>query len=758
MTDFTQLTDKELSEAIDFHRRQRNLSRGVNEAMHMRQVQNVRLLEAEEARRLEEAEKTAYHYYVTHNRGDKNSDWTVTHAKKKPFATARDAADHIARSGGRQSGTVHTVNAKTGNIVQARSYDSGQAGYPRDPGIGDPRHIRDLKEEAEQIDELSNTTLQRYKSGANKVIDNSNDSDEIKKRGKGYALASKKLTARILKKEEVEQIDELSKKTLGSYVKKAGGTSLNSAGAHMADYGANSNQKSFKKGINRAKGVMRAADRLTKEEVEELDELSKDTLNSYWKKAATARYPLDVKARKAQDQKTNRIRSGKPLAGYKPKDELSADEKRTHMNRIHGMNRAGKTLFRSEEVELNEDTMPSNVASRLSDRHFTAAFSHKKNGNMKGYAAHLKVANRIEDAVIRAGSHMPIKSKQIEAASDKAFKEHPHRAVKTEEVELDEANKPNQYIEVTNKFTGAKSYHEVHPSKAFAALNRHNSLWSTKSSRIVSGKEAEGIRASKMKKEEVEQLAENPWNQKFQKAPTGDTLPTPAKGTVPKHGMKFKEGDQVIVHAGPHAGERHTVTYARTGSVNLLHPSPKNKYDTTTVRAKHEHLSPYKGSVKEEVELDEASIDDINKAIMAKHRENLASVKSKQDSAKVDRINKQITSMYSAVSKHVADFNKKNEEVELDEASYRDIGYANMLKADRKAEKELAKLRAQQAKAAAKTSKPEEFKEEAGLRVTKVYNKWPKKATYAVHNADRSYHKEFDSMEDAQAHKAEKSK
>lgn len=92
----------------------------------------------------------------------------------------------------------------------------------------------------------------------------------------------------------------------------------------------------------------------------------------------------------------------------------------------------------SEEVELDEDTMPSNVASRLSDSHFTTAFNHKKAGNMKGYAAHLKVANRIEDAIIRAGSHMPIKSKQIEAASDKAFKDHPHRATKTEEVELDE--------------------------------------------------------------------------------------------------------------------------------------------------------------------------------------------------------------------------------------------------------------------------------------------------------------------------------
>lgn len=57
MTDFTQLSDKELSEALGFHRRQRNMSRGINEAAHMRQTQVVRLLEAEEVRRLEEAKK-----------------------------------------------------------------------------------------------------------------------------------------------------------------------------------------------------------------------------------------------------------------------------------------------------------------------------------------------------------------------------------------------------------------------------------------------------------------------------------------------------------------------------------------------------------------------------------------------------------------------------------------------------------------------------------------------------------------------------
>jgi hypothetical protein len=42
------------------------------------------------------------------------------------------------------------------------------------------------------------------------------------------------------------------------------------------------------------------------------------------------------------------------------------------------------------------------------------------------------------------------------------------------------------------------------------------------------------------------------------------------------------------------------------------------------------------------------------------------------------------------------------------------------------------------------------------LRITKVYNKFPKKATYAVHSPDRKYYKEFDSMEKAKAHHAEK--
>jgi hypothetical protein len=49
-----------------------------------------------------------------------------------------------------------------------------------------------------------------------------------------------------------------------------------------------------------------------------------------------------------------------------------------------------------------------------------------------------------------------------------------------------------------------------------------------------------------------------------------------------------------------------------------------------------------------------------------------------------------------------------------------------------------------------------ELDEASDLRITKVYNKFPKKATYAVHSPDRKYYKEFDSMEKAKAHHADK--
>ena len=87
--------------------------------------------------------------------------------------------------------------------------------------------------------------------------------------------------------ESVEQIDELSKKTLGSYIK--GATSDRST-----DLGNAKNMKHaaklVKKGMNREKGVHTAVDKIMKkEETEQLDEISSKKLIDASKAAEKAR-------------------------------------------------------------------------------------------------------------------------------------------------------------------------------------------------------------------------------------------------------------------------------------------------------------------------------------------------------------------------------------------------------------------------------------------------------------------------------------
>jgi len=78
-------------------------------------------------------------------------------------------------------------------------------------------------------------------------------------------------------KEEAEQIDELSRKTLSSYVKKAAGVGhRNTLPNAMRDRATAASigdkewyKQSGRNADNRSKGIQRAADRLAKEETEE---------------------------------------------------------------------------------------------------------------------------------------------------------------------------------------------------------------------------------------------------------------------------------------------------------------------------------------------------------------------------------------------------------------------------------------------------------------------------------------------------------
>ena len=104
-----------------------------------------------------------------------------------------------------------------------------------------PRMKRVFKEDTEQVDELKSSTLRSYADKANKQASNSMDTamdgetsserekatELVNKRRRGARAATSRLDARKnklepeLKREDVEQVDELSDKTMKSYIKKA---------------------------------------------------------------------------------------------------------------------------------------------------------------------------------------------------------------------------------------------------------------------------------------------------------------------------------------------------------------------------------------------------------------------------------------------------------------------------------------------------------------------------------------------------------
>lgn len=620
MTNYTTFSDSELTEALNFHRRQRNMSRGINEAAHARQTLMVRMLEAEEARRLNEEKPNKYviykhkdkygvsqdigtgynwdhsYHHGYHDTVDAAKAWAAKHAGKYPHNVTvkeeveldeqikgwKHAASDISKMRAAQGKNVKLVSLKKDGTESKmndatkmfRSEDEAQEHHDRVTKLNpkskirhnlyvDGKHVKTLGEEVELDEEFGDYsskktsekkstiahpdgkpvhhilhkgevvgTIEPYsayrekrKPGSRIVSSRTNvtkysvhfhagkgptksadmplyhklDHTNVQSALKSAAEVHSDWLKKSALKEEVEQIDEISKSTLGSYATKAmnhadiaarmshsdsdemgkiankrttgvkkavdrlagkktaasiksnidkAREAARNRGTDKGDHGkayyaaqkgiskireeavldegyndpeyirraipALRNAVDFHKELSHehdkkstsgspeyvrahsaaAKAHREAAERhkiahaqlshgskdveyyvkparelgayaeklsakanALKEEVDQIDEISKDTLHSYWKKAAVARAPLDAKARKADTQKINRIRSGKPLTGYKPKDELTPDEKRVRTNRSKGMDRAARTLFRSEEVEINEASL-----------------------------------------------------------------------------------------------------------------------------------------------------------------------------------------------------------------------------------------------------------------------------------------------------------------------------------------------------------------------------------------------------------------
>ena len=140
-----------------------------------------------------------------------------------------------------------------------------------------------------QIDELSVKKLDQYRTRARQDIIDADDNDDNRmadKRAGGYLDASRKIHKKLAK-EEVEGLDEISKSTLGRYINKAK-DSIDTASyrqGHKEAHGSSSKPLE-KKLTKRHKGISTAVNKLTKEDAEQIDELSKGTMGRYINKAA----------------------------------------------------------------------------------------------------------------------------------------------------------------------------------------------------------------------------------------------------------------------------------------------------------------------------------------------------------------------------------------------------------------------------------------------------------------------------------------
>jgi hypothetical protein len=143
----------------------------------------------------------------------------------------------------------------------------------------DNKQIRDVADVAAKIMYGQQPLTEKLHSNQQQLDVHEPEKDEL------TADDFKKLRAKKeVKKEEVEELDELSKDTLGSYIKKANyaGGMADFKHGRIADRRGDSKEKTALAATShkRTKGISTAVDKLSKEEVESIDEVKMADLPS----------------------------------------------------------------------------------------------------------------------------------------------------------------------------------------------------------------------------------------------------------------------------------------------------------------------------------------------------------------------------------------------------------------------------------------------------------------------------------------------
>lgn len=221
--------------------------------------------------------------------------------------------------------------------------------------MGSPMKNPHFGEEAEQIDELSTPTLQSYRKKAraqgNAIVDkmkmgggdwskDQKDTKTLRKRAAGAQASGKQLVKRgeSLKTEEAEQIGE-GKWNYPKHMTKTVTTS------DMDTTNAARNREERKAFRKKQKAIAHAAlmKGLRKEEAEQIDELSRDTLRRYRMKAKSIgdNEKGDIgyrsKGRDLAARKTHGGQWGIPKAKVMASEEVELEESAMFAKRVHNV-------------------------------------------------------------------------------------------------------------------------------------------------------------------------------------------------------------------------------------------------------------------------------------------------------------------------------------------------------------------------------------------------------------------------------------
>lgn len=257
---------------------------------------------------------------------------------------------------------------------------------------------------------IKKKAMDAARAAADKTSTTPLGTESITKQGMAKESVEISMTA-----EQWDQLDELSKQTLGSYVKKAKEHAVGlGVGLGVAAMKRKDRSDVADKLKQRTKNIDKAVDRMTKEEVEQVDEISANLAGNYLDKVK-AKHGTDIKAmpKKRQSGVVTAMDIKMNAAEKKIKEEVDVDETITYRSMEYTIAEADKNYDAHFKAQMKKAGIkhPGELKSDEEKKKFfnavDAGFNAKNeevfleammaSDLMKIKDAHKKAGNKISD-------------------------------------------------------------------------------------------------------------------------------------------------------------------------------------------------------------------------------------------------------------------------------------------------------------------------------------------------------------------------